>query len=149
MEVSVMHSHGNVIFWKKLSIVCFPLIGWHDFSACKYVDSQHAITWPNSCNGMTHDVMQVNRCPDWIPAHILRVHCHAKIFQKECSICNAGHSGWTGFSMQVNGPKLQVQNSYLSHRWRDFLFILINSYYHNSLRQFEGKSRQAWDHNAL
>ncbi len=54
MEVSVMHSHGNVIFLKKIQ-----------FSACKYMDSQHAITWTNSYNGMTHGVMQVNRCPDW------------------------------------------------------------------------------------
>ena len=38
----------------------------HDYSACKYMDSQHAITWTISCNGMTHGATQVNRCPDWL-----------------------------------------------------------------------------------
>ncbi len=59
MEVSVMHSHGNAIFWKNCQFSVFL-----DYSACKYMDTQHATTWTNSCNGVTHGVMQVNRCPD-------------------------------------------------------------------------------------
>ena len=32
--------------------------------SCEYMTIQHANIWTNSCNHMTHGVMQVNRCPD-------------------------------------------------------------------------------------
>ncbi len=60
--VSCTHNYGNAIFFGK--IVNF-LFSFNDYSACKYMDTQHATTWANSCSRMTHGVMQVNRCPDW------------------------------------------------------------------------------------
>ncbi len=57
---SVSCTHMEMSFLEKLSIFMWV----PDYSACKHMDSQHAITWTNSCNGMTHGVMQVNRCPD-------------------------------------------------------------------------------------
>ncbi len=54
-----------VIAWKSVSCTHMEMSFFG-----KKMDSQHAITWTNSCNGMTHGVMQVNRCPDCTVANI-------------------------------------------------------------------------------
>ncbi len=57
-----MRSHGSqcrALTWK-----CH-FIGKIVNFVFSFQHAQHATTWTNSCNGMTHGVMQVNRCPDW------------------------------------------------------------------------------------
>ncbi len=69
---SVAGTHMEMNFFgKKYSIFCF-LFNWlSDYSECKYMNIQHAPTCGNSCNHMTHGVMQVNRCHDCNPGHPL------------------------------------------------------------------------------
>ena len=63
---SVSCTHMEMSFFGKIDNCLFSIMWVHDYSECKYIDTHHAITWTNSCNGMTHGVMQVNKCPNWI-----------------------------------------------------------------------------------
>ncbi len=65
--VNFLFSFNSEIGWQNvyfnfISMTTIMLV--HDYSACKYMDTQHATIWTNSCSRMTHGVMQVNRCPD-------------------------------------------------------------------------------------
>ena len=55
-----------------------------------------------------------------INAHFLSLHCHISIMWIDHFICSSEPSRCTRFSIQVNGARIQVNNSYLSHRWRVF-----------------------------